>query len=90
MDTLKKDLTAFDGFDVNKSINVRGGAQSDLQRLAAQINDLHALVSEFLPGIAKNATKSIYIDKRRLVGELASDMDAALGEIAKRKAVGAV
>ena len=90
MEALKNDLTAFDGLDVSKSINVRGGAQSDLQRLAAQINDLHALVSEFLPGIAKNATKSIYIDKRRLVGELASDMDAALGEIAKRKAVGAV
>ena len=90
MEALKDDLTAFDGLSVEKSINVKGSAQTGIQRLTAEINDLKVLVSQYLPEIAGNSTKNIYLDKRRLVGELAPDMDEALGDIASRRAVGAV
>lgn len=91
MEALKNDLTAFDGMEVSKSINLSGNStQTGVQRLMEQMNGLYELVNDYLPGIAANSKKNIYLDKRRLVGELASDMDAALGEIADRKAVGAV
>lgn len=91
MEALKNDLTAFDGMEVSKSINLSGNiAQTGIVRLMEQMNGLYELVNNYLPGIAENSKKNIYLDKRRLVGELASDMDAALGEIADRKAVGAV
>lgn len=90
LDTLKNDLTAFDGLSVEKSINVNGSAQNGVQRLTAEINSLRALIENYLPDIAANAKKNIYLDKRRLVGELAPDMDDALGDIASRRAVGAV
>ena len=64
--------------------------QANTQRLAMQINELTALVKAYLPEIASKTTKNIYLDKNRLVGELASDMDEALGEIANRRAVGAI
>ena len=63
---------------------------ADIDVLATQMRELYSLIGEYLPGIAKNAKKDIYLDKRRLVGELAPDMDDALGEIADRRAVGAV
>lgn len=90
IDALKNNLTAFDGLSVNKSINVSGGAQTSVQRLTTQLGDLYTLVSDVRQLLKDNAKKNIYLDKNRLVGELASDMDAALGEIAERKAVGAV
>lgn len=65
-------------------------ARANTQRLAMQINELTTLVKAYLPEIASKTTKNIYLDKNRLVGELASDMDEALGEIASRRAVGAV
>lgn len=90
MESLKNDLAAFDGLSVNKSISVNGDAQNGVTKLIKEIDGLKALVNHYLPAIAENAKKNIYLDKNRLVGELASDMDAALGEIAERKAVGAV
>jgi len=90
MESLKDDLVAFDGLSVSKSINVNNDAQNGVQRLVREIDTLKTLVNKYLPEIAENAKKNIYLDKNRLVGELASDMDAALGEIAERKAVGAV
>ena len=91
MQDLKDELTAFDGVSVSKSINASGnGSQRDVSRLVEQMGELRALVSEFLPHIAANSTKHIYLDKSRLVGSMAADMDEALGEIAERKAVGAV
>ena len=90
METLKDELTAFDGLSVSKSINVSGSSQTGVQKLSAEINDLKSLIGQYLPEIAGNAKKNIYLDKNRLVGELASDMDTALGEIAERRAVGAV
>ncbi len=91
MQDLKDELTAFDGVSVSKSINASAnGSQRDVSRLVEQIGELRALVSEFLPHIAANSTKHIYLDKSRLVGSMAADMDEALGEIAERKAVGAV
>ena len=90
MESLKNDLVAFDGLSVSKSISVDGAAQSGVQKLIQKIEGLATLIDHYLPEIAGNAKKNIYLDKNRLVGELASDMDAALGEIAERKAVGAV
>ena len=90
MEALKNDLTAFDGLSVEKSINVNGSAQSGAQRLTAQINELYNLVGEVKQLLAENSTKNVYLDKQRLVGALAPDMDAALGNIAERRAVGAV
>ena len=51
--------------------------------LISRINDLTAIVKA-------NGAKQVYIDKRKLVGAIADDMDDAIGEIANRKAVGAV
>lgn len=90
MEKLKDELTSFDGVSVNKSINMNGNAQTGVQRLYTKLNDLYSLVSDVRQLLKDNAQKNIYIDKNRLVGELASDMDEALGEIASRKAVGAV
>lgn len=84
-DTFEESLAKFAEQDFNA-----GTDTTDLRQLNTQIAELRALVSNYLPGIAANSKKGIYIDKRRLVGELAPDIDDALGEIADRKAVGAV
>lgn len=91
MEALKNDLSSLDGVNVSKSIGLNVDAsQAEIKRLSVHINELTALVKAYLPEIASKASKNIYIDKKHLVGELASDMDEALGEIANRRAVGAV
>lgn len=89
MEALKKDLTALDGVNVSRSIGLNVDAsQSEIRRLAAQMSDVYAVLSQYLPYLANKT--GIYIDKKRLVGELAPDIDDALGDIASRRAVGAV
>lgn len=91
METLKKDLSSLDGVDVSKSIGVNVDAsQAEIKRLSTHIDTLTAIVQAYLPEIASKASKNIYVDKKRLVGELISDIDEGLGEIANRRAVGAV
>ena len=77
-------------FALNRARTSDTISRSDAQGLATQIGELRALVAEYLPEIATKSAKNIYLDKKRLVGELASDMDEALGDIANRRAVGAV
>lgn len=63
-------------------------AERHSQKVDAKLDALIDIVAEYLPNLAKK--NGVYIDKKRLVGEIAPDIDAALGEIAERKAVGAV
>lgn len=89
MEALKKDLAALDGVNVSRSIGLNVDAsQSEIRRLAAQMSDVYAVLSQYLPYLANKT--GIYLDKKRLVGELAPDIDDALGDIASRRAVGAV
>lgn len=55
---------------------------------SAKLDALYDIVAEYLPHLAKKT--GVYVDKKRLVGELISDIDEGLGEIANRRAVGAV
>lgn len=55
---------------------------------SAKLDALYEIVAEYLPHLAKKT--GVYVDKKRLVGELISDIDEGLGEIASRRAVGAV
>lgn len=64
------------------------GAQRNAQKVDAKLDALYDIVAEYLPHLAKKT--GVYVDKKRLVGELISDIDEGLGEIANRKAVGAV
>lgn len=86
-DTFEESLAKF---ALNRAGMSDAISRSDTQRLVTQIGELRALVADYLPEIASKAAKNIYLDKRRLIGELAPDMDEALGDIANRKAVGAV
>ena len=89
MEALKEDLSAFDGLNVSKSIQLNAdSAQSEMKRLAAEMREVYDVLAQYLPYLAKKT--GIYVDKKRLVGELAPDMDEALGDIANRRAVGAV
>lgn len=83
-DTFEESLARF----AENGFNSDSG--QDIKLLNMSITELFDLIAEYLPGIAKNSNKGIYIDKRRLVGELAPDIDDALGEIADRKGRGAV
>ena len=71
-------------------IDVHGEDNREIHSLREEIVALREIVSEYLPEISSRTKKSIYLDKRRLVGELAPDIDEALGDIASRKAVGAI
>lgn len=86
-DTFEESLAKF---ALNQAGASDAVSRSDAQYLATQIGELRTLIAEYLPEIASKAAKNIYLDKRRLIGELASDMDEALGDIANRRAVGAV
>ena len=55
---------------------------------SAKLDALYDIVAEYLPHLAKKT--GVYVDKKRLVGELISDIDEGLGEIANRRAVGSV
>ncbi|MBO7309494.1 MAG: phage tail tape measure protein [Kiritimatiellae bacterium] len=91
MQALRDDLAAIDSLNVSRTIGINAdSSQGETRRLAAQMNELTALVKAYLPEIANKASKNIYVDKKRLVGELISDIDEGLGEIANRRAVGAV
>lgn len=83
-DTFEESLARF----AENGFNSDSG--QDFKLLNMSIAELFDLIAEYLPGIAKNSNKGIYIDKRRLVAELAPDIDDALGEIADRKGRGAV
>jgi phage-related protein len=86
-DTFEESLAKF---ALNQAGASDSTSRSDTQYLATQIGELRTLIAEYLPEIASKAAKNIYLDKRRLIGELAADMDEALGDIANRRAVGAV
>jgi hypothetical protein len=55
---------------------------------SAKLDALYDIVAEYLPHLAKKT--GVYVDKKRLVGELIDEIDEGLGEIANRRAVGAV
>ena len=63
-------------------------AQRDAQKVDAKLDALYDIVAEYLPHLAKKT--GVYVDKKRLVGELIDEIDEGLGEIANRRAVGAV
>lgn len=63
-------------------------AGRNAQKVDAKLDALYDIVAEYLPHLAKKT--GVYVDKKRLVGELISDIDEGLGEIANRRAVGAV
>jgi phage-related minor tail protein len=63
-------------------------AQRNAQKVDAKLDALYDIVAEYLPHLAKKT--GVYVDKKRLVGELISDIDEGLGEIASRRAVSAV
>lgn len=89
IETLKNDLASFDGVNVNKNIGLNvDSTRTEIRRLSAQMDGISSILGEFLPYLAKKT--GVYVDGKRLVGELAPDIDEALGEIANRRAVGAV
>lgn len=63
-------------------------AERNARKVDAKLDALYTIVAEYLPHLAKKT--GVYVDKKRLVGELISDIDEGLGEIANRRAVGAV
>lgn len=63
-------------------------ADRNARKVDAKLDALYDIVAEYLPHLAKKT--GVYVDKKRLVGELISDIDEGLGEIANRRAVGAV
>lgn len=63
-------------------------AERNAQRVDAKLDALLDIVGEYLPHLAKKT--GVYVDKRRLVGEIIEEIDEGLGEIANRRAVGAV
>ena len=88
LNELKDELTAFDGVRVKGSLS-RGATSSQhmLTELINEMRDVHAVLSEHLPHLKKKV--GVYVNGKRLVGELIEDIDEGLGEIANRKAVGA-
>lgn len=75
-------------FALDNSKTSGTSAQRDARRVDAKLDTLLDIVSKYLPHLANKT--GIYLDKRRLVGELAPDMDKALGDIASRREVDAV
>lgn len=63
-------------------------AEQNAQKVDAKLDALYDIVAEYLPHLAKKT--GVYVDKKRLVGELIEEIDEGLGEIANRRAVGAV
>lgn len=89
IESLKNDLASFDGVDASRNIGLNvDSTKSEMRRLSTQMDGITAILGEFLPYLAKKT--GVYVDGKRLVGELAPDIDEALGEIANRRAVGAV
>ena len=84
-DTFDETLAKFAPNGLNTSDT---NAQRNAQRVDAKLDALYGIVAEYLPHLAKKT--GVYVDKKRLVGELISDIDEGLGEIANRRAVGAV
>lgn len=64
------------------------GKQGGTQRTEAKLDAMLAVLSEYLPHLAKKS--GVYLDKRRLIGELLPDIDEGLGEIASKRAVDAI
>ena len=87
MKKLVSDLSTFDGMKITNGISNTYGTGSQngdtSVALMAKLDELSDLLR-----VANK--KSVFIDKNKLVGAIASDMDHALGDIANRKAVGAV
>lgn len=84
-ETFEESLARF----MPKDIDSQGDSR-EIRALRTEIKELRDIVATYLPEISSKAKKNIYLDKRRLIGELAPDMDDALGDIASRRAVGAV
>ncbi len=74
-------------FALNRSDVSEADARRNAQT-SAKLDALYDIVAEYLPHLAKKT--GVYVDKKRLVGELISDIDEGLGEIANRRAVGAI
>lgn len=75
-------------FALNNMRTTDANALSNSQRVDAKLDALYDIVAEYLPHLAKKT--GVYVDKKRLVGELIDDINEGLGEIANRRAVGAV
>lgn len=75
-------------FALDKLRTSDASVERNSQRVDAKLDALYDIVAEYLPHLAKKT--GVYVDKKRLVGELIADIDEGLGEIANRKAVGAV
>ena len=83
-ETFEESFAKFALRNMNTSnADTRRNAQRD-----AKIDALYEVVAEYLPHLAKKT--GVYVDKKRLVGELITEIDEGLGEIANRRAVGAV
>lgn len=87
LDKLKDGVTDMNGLNVSRNISTTFGDSASSQ---ASADSFGALASAILAKLDELKDFAVYIDKKALVGKLARDMDTALGEIAARKAVGAV
>ena len=67
---------------------VRAAVQEENSAVAYKLEQLIALLSQYLPEIIKNMAKQIYLDSGVLVGELSNDIDRKMGDIATMRARG--
>lgn len=78
------------GFNGLTAMNGINGFGSSVNRTDDALNNLIERMDALTALVRANGSKPVYIDKRKLVGAIADDMDEAIGEIANRRAVGAV
>lgn len=91
-DDLTSNLASLSSMDVGFNGMSAANNISRAGAFGSQAEDHLSDVSEKLDAIMNylRIPKSVYIDKRKLVGAIADDIDDAIGEIASRKAVGSV
>lgn len=85
-------IGAFDGMQLDRALAesiggdpVAFGMRSMGESLSGRIDQLYAILAEYLPGIADNAQKQIILNDGTLVGALAPGMDAELGDMSVLK-----
>ena len=67
---------------------INGAVRNETNALNAQFERLISMLAAFFPEILKRSAKGIYLDRDTLVGELAPEMDTALGNRTRLKARG--
>ena len=87
MDDLVSEMTGVN-IDRNISNTFRGTAVNEFSGLSERLDAVVDYLSKYLPGLADNASQSIYLDGDTLVGTLGSRIDAELARQYTKKGRG--